>query len=46
LLVYAGSLIVDGMPLDRAIRLAMVEPLTDDVTVRAGLLDLVRITLG
>jgi nitric oxide reductase NorQ protein len=46
LLVYAATLIAGGMPLERAIRLAMIEPLTDDATVRAGLLDLVAATLG
>ena len=32
--------------MDRAIRIAMIEPLTDDEDVRRGLLDLVTAVLG
>ncbi len=46
LVVYCATLIRQGMPLDRAIRAAMIEPLTDDADVRAGLLDLVAAVFG
>lgn len=46
LLVYAGMLLSGGMDLNRAIEAAMIEPVTDDETVKAGLRDLVAVTLG
>jgi nitric oxide reductase NorQ protein len=46
LLVYAATLMVDGMGLERAIDLAIIGALTDDATVLAGLRDLVTATLG
>lgn len=46
LVVYAASLIAGGMPVDRAIRAAMIEPLTDDADVKRGLLDLVTAVFG
>jgi nitric oxide reductase NorQ protein len=46
LLVYAATLIAGGMTVDRAVRVAMIEPLTDDEDVRRGLLDLVTAVLG
>lgn len=46
LLVYCASLISGGMPLQRAIRAAMIEPLTDDADVKLGLLDLVATVYG
>ena len=46
LLVYCATLTLQGMPLDRAVRAAMIEPLTDDADVRAGLLDLVAAVFG
>jgi nitric oxide reductase NorQ protein len=46
LVVYCATLIGQGMPLDRAVRAAMIEPLTDDADVRAGLLDLVAAVFG
>ena len=46
LVVYCATLIGQGMPVDRAIRAAMVEPLTDDADVREGLLDLVAAVFG
>ena len=46
LVVYAASLIAHGMSVERAIRVAMIEPLTDDDDVRRGLLDLVTAVLG
>ncbi|MDO5630320.1 MAG: CbbQ/NirQ/NorQ/GpvN family protein [Paracoccus sp. (in: a-proteobacteria)] len=46
LLVYAATLIVGGMSIDRAIEAAMIEPLTDDADVKRGLLDLVSAVFG
>ncbi len=46
LVVYAATLIHQGMPVDRAIRTAMIEPLTDDADVKRGLLDLVTAVFG
>lgn len=46
LVVYAATLIAKGMPVDRAIRVAMIEPLTDEADVKRGLLDLVTAVFG
>ena len=46
LVVYCAQLIHGGMPIDRAIRAAMIEPLTDDPDVKAGLRDLVTAVFG
>ena len=46
LVVYAATLIAGGMPLERAVHVAMVEPLTDDADVKRGLLDLVTAVFG
>ncbi|WP_446737810.1 AAA family ATPase [Rhodoblastus sp. 17X3] len=46
LLVACASLITDGMKRDLAIEAALIEPLSDDPDVKAGLLDLVKVTLG
>ncbi|MCL4152614.1 UNVERIFIED_CONTAM: hypothetical protein GTU68_044119 [Idotea baltica] len=46
LVVYAATLIQQGMPVERAIRAAMVEPLTDDEDIKRGLLDLVTAVFG
>ena len=46
LVVYAATLIAGGMPLERAVHVAMVEPLTDDTDVKRGLLDLVTAVFG
>ncbi|MDW4550744.1 CbbQ/NirQ/NorQ/GpvN family protein [Defluviimonas sp. D31] len=46
LVVYAATLIAGGMGVDRAIRVAMVEPLTDDEDVKRGLLDLATAVFG
>ena len=46
LLVYAATLIARGMRIDDAVRAAMIEPLTDDVETRRGLLELVQVTIG
>lgn len=46
LVVYAATLIAQGMDFDRAIRAAMIEPLTDDDDIRRGLADLVMAVTG
>ena len=46
LLVYCATLIADGMGTERAIRAALIEPLSDDADVKRGLLDLVTATIG
>ncbi|MBL8883553.1 MAG: CbbQ/NirQ/NorQ/GpvN family protein [Hyphomicrobium sp.] len=46
LLVYCASLISGGMPVERAIRAAMIEPLSDDVDVKQGLIDLTATIYG
>ncbi|OIP85342.1 MAG: AAA family ATPase [Rhodobacterales bacterium CG2_30_65_12] len=46
LVVYAATLIAGGMGVERAVRVAMIEPLTDDADTRAGLLDLVTAIWG
>ncbi|MDO6479273.1 CbbQ/NirQ/NorQ/GpvN family protein [Shimia thalassica] len=46
LVVYAATLIAQGMNVDRAIRAAMIEPLTDDEDIKRGLLDLVAAVFG
>jgi nitric oxide reductase NorQ protein len=46
LVIYAATLIAQGMPVDRAILAAMIEPLTDDADTKRGLLDLVQAVFG
>ncbi len=46
LVVYAATLIAQGMALERAILAAMIEPLTDDLDTRKGLLDLTLAVTG
>ncbi|MEQ1673269.1 MAG: CbbQ/NirQ/NorQ/GpvN family protein [Hyphomicrobium sp.] len=46
LLVYCASLIAGGMPIERAVRAALIEPLTDDAEVKRGLIDLVTAVYG
>jgi len=46
LLVYCASLIVDGMSLERAVEVALIEPLTDDPDVKTGLKDVVQAIFG
>ncbi len=46
LIVYAASLIAQGMAVERAIEAAMIDPLTDDADVKRGLLDLVTAIFG
>ncbi len=46
LLVYTATLIRDGMNIDRAIAVAMIEPLSDDDEIKRALRDVVAATLG
>ena len=46
LLVYAGSLIAGGMPVDRALQVAVIEPLSDDPDTQAALRDLAATVFG
>ncbi len=46
LVVYTATLIAGGMPVERAIRSAMIEPLSDEDDVKRGLLDLVAAVIG
>ncbi|WP_310620604.1 CbbQ/NirQ/NorQ/GpvN family protein [Flexibacterium corallicola] len=46
LVVYAATLIAQGMSIPRAIQAAMIEPLTDDEDVKRGLQDLVVVVFG
>ncbi|PWE34336.1 AAA family ATPase [Maritimibacter sp. 55A14] len=46
LIVYCATLIHQGMDVDRAVRAAMIEPLSDDEDVKRGLLDLVTAVFG
>lgn len=46
LLVYCARLVVGGMALERAVRVAMIEPLTDDTEVKAALCDIAVAVLG
>jgi nitric oxide reductase NorQ protein len=46
LIVYAATLIHQGMPLERAVLAAMIEPLTDEEDIKRGLLDLVTAVFG
>jgi nitric oxide reductase NorQ protein len=46
LVIYAATLIGQGMPVERAIEAAMIEPLTDDADIKRGLLDLVTAVFG
>jgi len=46
LLVYCASLIADGMEIERAIEVAIIEPLTDDADIKAGLRDIVQAIYG
>ncbi|SMH61935.1 CbbQ/NirQ/NorQ/GpvN family protein [Azospirillum agricola] len=46
LLIYCATLIRSGMKPERAIRAALIEPLTDDADVRAALLRVADVTLG
>ena len=46
LVVYAATLIRQGMGVDRAIEAAMIEPLTDDADTKRGLRDLSAAVFG
>src|SRR6056297_2623104 len=46
LVIYAATLIAQGMPVERAIEAAMIQPLTDDGDIKRGLLDLVTAVFG
>jgi len=46
LLVYCATLIEAGVAMERAVRAALIEPLTDEEDVKAGLNELVQATLG
>ncbi len=46
LVVYAATLIHQGMAVERAILAAMIEPLSDEEDVKRGLLDLVTAVFG
>ncbi|HEX2842348.1 CbbQ/NirQ/NorQ/GpvN family protein [Hyphomicrobium sp.] len=46
LIVYCASLIQGGMPIERAVQAALIEPLTDDADIKRGLSDLVATVYG
>lgn len=46
LIVYAATLINTGMPVEEAVQVALIEPLSDDADVRQGLQDLVAAVYG
>ena len=46
LLVYCATLMAHGMNVDRAIEVAIIEPLADDGDVKSGLKDLVQAIYG
>jgi nitric oxide reductase NorQ protein len=46
LLIYCATLIAAGMKPDLAVKVALVEPLTDDPDVKAGLIEIVRAAYG
>ncbi len=46
LLIYAATLIKDGMGIEKALEAAVIEPLTDDVDVQIALRDLIATIYG
>ncbi len=46
LLIYCATLIASGVKPDRAVQVALIEPLTDDPDVKAGLQEVVRAAYG
>ena len=46
LLVYCATLIHAGLPLDKAVRVALLEPLSDDAEIVAGLVRVAQIATG
>ncbi len=46
LLVYCATLMAHGMDVERAIEIAIIEPLADDADIKAGLKDVVQAIYG
>lgn len=46
LVIYCASLIARGMEIDRAIEVALIEPLSDDFDIKQGLRDVVQAVFG
>ena len=46
LLVYCASLIDDGMAIERATEVALIEPLSDDREIKIGLKGIVQAIYG
>ncbi|MES2334328.1 MAG: CbbQ/NirQ/NorQ/GpvN family protein [Pseudomonadota bacterium] len=46
LLIYAASLIAGGMPIDRALQAAVIEPMTDEPDVAQALRDVIATVYG
>lgn len=46
LLVYCATLIKAGMPIERAVQAALIEPLSDDADIKQGLRDLFAAVYG
>ena len=46
LLVYAATLIRDGVAIEQAVEIALIQPLSDDEDVKRGLRDLVAVVYG
>ena len=46
LIIYAAALIADGMDMEAAIEAALIEPLSDDADVKAGLREAVAAIIG
>jgi nitric oxide reductase NorQ protein len=46
LVVYCASLIAAGMSTEQAVRVALIEPLSDDEDVKQGLADVIQAVLG
>ncbi len=46
LVVYCASLIASGMSTEQAVRVALIEPLSDDEDVKQGLADVIQAVLG
>lgn len=46
LIVYCATLIQGGMPIERAVDVALIEPLSDDADIKQGLRDLVSMVYG
>ncbi len=46
LLVYCATLMADGMTMDRAIEVAIIEPLADDGDIKVSLKDIVQAVCG